>query len=101
MTLFSLLLDFNSHIKDGQSNKNLYELGDDKKETKMVTSIASSTTMEDKEKTSNCITPKKTVAISPSVVTPAESATEQTAPNILVYKKVRRCNVEKEFRNTT
>lgn len=44
--------------------------------------------MDEKEKASSCITPKKTVAISPSVATSAESAIEQTAPNILVYKKM-------------
>lgn len=47
-------------------------------------------TTDDKEKTSNCVTPKKKVANSTAVATAsAETSTEQTAPNILVYKKVR------------
>jgi hypothetical protein len=63
----------------------LNELGDNKIEKKMVTI----STTEDREKSSNCVTPKKkaannTAAASSSV----EATTEQTAPNILVYKKV-------------
>lgn len=64
------------------------ELGDNKPEKKMVTI---STTDAEKEKANN-VTPKKKAANNSTAATAAastESATEQTAPNILVYKKVR------------
>lgn len=57
------------------------ELGDNKTEKKMVT--ITTTSPEEKEKTSNCVTPKKKPGAA------ATEAPEQTAPNILVYKKVR------------
>jgi hypothetical protein len=48
------------------------------------------TAAEDKEKTSNCVTPKKKAANNTSAAaSTTEATTEQTAPNILVYKKVR------------
>lgn len=47
------------------------------------------TVAEDKEKTSNCLTPKKKAANNTSAAaSTTEATTEQTAPNILVYKKV-------------
>lgn len=46
--------------------------------------VTISTTLDDKEKAANCVTPKKKAANS------TEATTEQTAPNILVYKKVTR-----------
>lgn len=65
------------------------ELGDNKPEKKMVTITTAS---DDKEKGSNCVTPKKKAVNNTSSPAAAstETTTEQTAPNILVYKKVGR-----------
>lgn len=49
------------------------------------------TAPEEKEKTSNCVTPKKKAGNSAAAST---DTTEQTAPNILVYKKVRELSTE-------
>lgn len=74
----------------GTTEQKSNALGDNKTDKKMVTI----STTDDKEKTSNCVTPKKKAANSTAAAATAsaEAATEQTAPNILVYKKVCRGN---------
>lgn len=72
------------------------ELGDNKPEKKMVTI---STTDAEKEKANN-VTPKKKAANNSTAATAAastETATEQTAPNILVYKKVRERGLDSKW----
>lgn len=63
--------------------------------------VTITTASDDKEKGSNCVTPKKKAANNTTTAAAsADSAVEQTAPNILVYKKVRNSYSLKIFKFT-